>query len=200
MSTQYMLSLETTDPRGGCLCDLPRFPISLELGPLATAGEAAKGHLMCPRSHSQWMDGALNPGPASAPKGSVAGSVTRACARLGHHCEPSKHTPASEALLGEASVATPDTGRPAFRAGDPGLLPWMETHRAQGWGARLPRERTTLSMPVGPGPHPQHRTPAPLPALQSLPYGVRSGGARRGSDAQACEGQRCRAGIPRKLL
>lgn len=57
------------------------------LGPMTRAGEAAKGHLPCPREGR-----ALNPVSAPAPRAECPGTgkEPQAWARLRHQCEPSK--------------------------------------------------------------------------------------------------------------
>lgn len=167
---------------GGGLCAWPQFLVSLELGPLTVAGEAAKGPLMCP------VEGrALSPGSAPAPRAEWPGEPLRDPGRrprpvpdAGINVNPANPTPASEAPLDETPATTLNPGGLLLPLASSAPHPRWSTHV----GAQVPRERKPsgwglhTEMPLGPGPCPQRRTPARLPTLKApenpMLYGVQS--------------------------
>lgn len=131
------------------------------LGPTTRAGEAAKGHLPCPREGR-----ALNPVSAPAPRADCPGQPLRAPGRSprpgpdsGISVNPANPTPASEAPLGATPGTTPDTGRP-LAAGVPASHPrWRTRAGAQGpqerkphgWGLRTEGALRTRTVPTTQG-------------------------------------------------
>lgn len=131
------------------------------LGPTTRAGEAAKGHLPCPREGR-----ALNPVSAPAPRADCPGQPLRAPGRSpspgpdsGISVNPANPTPASEVPLGATPVTTPNTGRP-LAAGVPASHPrWRTRAGAQGprerkphgWGLRTEGALRTRTMPTTQG-------------------------------------------------